>query len=170
LQGDGWTWELSLKTGDWIDRSSPNRPQWRGRYIISAFNKVLAGEIETGKIFEIDENTFTEDGQPIFWEVRAAPIETIGDEVPLNELEIPIVTGRAANHTDEPKIMVDWTKDGSANWSNERVLSLGKRGERNKRVFTTRMGSTRRNGNLVYRIRGTDNHPLEMQAPELRAG
>lgn len=170
LQGAGWTWELSLTSGLWHKRGTYNRPQWRGRYVVSAFNKVLCGEVETGKIFEIDENTFTEDGDPILWEIRATPIETIGDEVPLNELQIPIVTGKAANYTDEPKFMVDWTKDGGAKWSKERVLSLGKKGERNKRVHTERMGSTERNGNLVFRFRGSENHPLETQAPMLGAG
>lgn len=170
LQGDGWTWELSLSTGLWHERSSYRRPQWRGRYPISAFGKVLLGELETGKIFEVAENVYTEDGDPIQWEIRAQPVETMPDEVPLNGLEIPIVTGQAANYTDEPQIMVDWSKDGGATWSHERRLSLGKRGERNKRVHTERMGSTARNGNLIFRFRGSGNHPLEAQSPMLDAG
>ena len=162
LQGSGWTWELSLKSGLWHERETYNRPQWRGRYIISAFDKTLMGEIETGKIYEINAGTLTDGDQPIIAEIRFEPISATPNGVSIDYAQFEISTGYTSSYTEDAVIMFDWTKDGGATWSQARHLSLGKKGERVKRVKTHRLGEMKETGNWVGRLRLSDTHDLEI--------
>ena len=162
LHGAGWTWELSLKTGLWHKRETYGRDQWRGRHIVSAFDKTLMGEDETGKIYEITSSSLTDGDQPILSEVRFEPADAAPSGVSIDWAQFEIATGYAGDYTSEPVIMFDWTKDGGATWSSERHLSLGKRGERAKRVKTHRLGEMREHGNWVGRLRLSEAHDLEL--------
>jgi len=56
----------------------------------------------------------------------------------------------------QPKASIDWSNDGGSTWSNERILGVGRVGQRWYRLKTERLGSAR---DRVYRLRMDGEHP-----------
>lgn len=54
---------------------------------------------------------------------------------------------------EDPKLMLEWSDDNGATWSNQRTASLGKVGEYQTRVKFHRLGQSR---NRVFRISISD--------------
>lgn len=53
----------------------------------------------------------------------------------------------------DPKLVIDWSDDHGRNWSNGRVVQMGRVGEYKRRVKTYRLGQAR---DRVYRVTISD--------------
>jgi Phage stabilisation protein len=115
----------------------------------------LVGDTESGKVFALDKEVFTDDGNEIVTELITM-VDKLGQSfLFFNELIIDIETGMGNNLApgDDPKIGVCWSDDAGHSWSNWRFTSIGKIGRYGTVVRYDMLGSAR---NRVWWFRVTD--------------
>ena len=140
------TWVYDVSTGFWHRRTSyPDNGRWRANCYAYFAGKHLVGDHSNGVIYELDFDTFTDDGEEILRK-RIAPVVTSeGKDLTHSQLEVffepgvGIVTGQGS----DPQAMLRWSDNGGHTWSNEHWRSPGKIGEYDYRAVWNRLGSGR---------------------------
>lgn len=125
---------------------------YRAKDFCYCYGQWRVGDTLESKLGVIDDSVTTQYGNVIGWQFDTEIIYNASKGVLVNQLEIVGLFGRAEVGAD-PTIFVSWTNDGVI-WSDERVLHIGKIGERGKRP------EIRQNGRFsnwrAYRIRGAN--------------
>lgn len=139
------TWVYDISTGYWHERQSLNSNQeakeWRASHYISFAGKNIVGDNQTGKLYELDLDTYTEDGTTIISKVVTSTAfddyrrDFIGELALVMDTGIGINTGQGSN----PEIMMRTSIDGGKTWSNELRQDLGEQGQYEKEVFWNRV-------------------------------
>jgi len=143
----GRTYCFDAATNGWHDRQSGTSQVpavWKVANVTAAFGKLYAG-FTLGRLCELDMDTFDEAGEPIRRVVRTAPFYADGKRAIMNvvELECELGVGTISGQGGDPQVMLRWSDDGGATWSNERSASMGERGVRGRRVLFRRLGAFR---------------------------
>lgn len=137
------TWVFELSTGSWHRRTSyPNNGRWRAN-CYTYFNKThLVGDHSNGKIYELDLDTFTDDGEAIKRKRITPIVRAAGKKIFVNYLEIFIESGvgLVSGQGSDPQMMLRFSRDGGRTWSNEIWRRAGKIGERELRTIWRRLG------------------------------
>lgn len=161
------TWVFDVSTGLWHERAYRDPGSallWRHRSNCHAFfnGKHVVGDYADGRLYELDLDTYDDDGDPMKW-IRSWRAIPPGKNDPMkttfhNGLQIDCETGvgLVTGQGSDPKIMLRWSDDGGHNWSNEHQMSMGAIGKTRARAFRGRLGSTKKGGDRVYEISGTD--------------
>lgn len=150
------TWVYDASNGMWHERRSyPSEGRHRANCYARFLGKHMVGDWQQGKIYELDMDTYTDDGEEI---VRQFASQPINDELKLIfynwlVLDCEAGVGLREGQGDDPQAMLRWSNDGGHTWSNEHWASMGKIGEYGRRVRWTRLGSGR---NRVWQVRITD--------------
>jgi hypothetical protein len=144
IQDPDLAWSLRETYGIGIDRAICHT---------FAFNKHLVGDSQSGKIFELDENTHTDGGEAIAWSRTTAHI--IGDykRVKHKEVVLNFQTGVGLNGNDDPLVFLTYSDDGGHSYITPREASLGVIGQRKNRVMFSRLGQSR---DRVYKVFGSE--------------
>ena len=144
-----------LTTGLWHERISDGESRWRANVYADFAGAQLVGDFETGDIYELDQETYSDNGSTILREVIAPPIHGGGVRVFQSELYIDTETGigLTSGQGSDPQWMLDWSDDGGATWSNEIWGPGGALGNRKTRLRFTRLGSFYQRS---YRLRLSD--------------
>ncbi len=170
---DKATYAYDLNTGFWHELSYriPSTgviTQHRGRFQILAFGKNLVSDFETGTIYELSNEIYTDNGAPVI-RCRRAPVASLGkSRVSFNKLELNMQTGVGLSGTGEgsdPKISMRFSDDNAHTWKNYYTRTIGKIGEYMKQVMFNRLGSTR-NGR-VFEIYCNEPVPIRIISAEL---
>lgn len=143
----GFTVAYDCATTKWHHRqsgTSMTRAAWKVRCIAPGFGRILAG-IDTGRVCDVDMDTYTEAGDAIRRAGRTPPIFGDGKRVRMSEaeLECELGVGLSTGQGSDPQVMLRWTDDGGTSWSNERWASIGRTGERRNRATYHRLGQFR---------------------------
>ena len=77
-----------------------------------------------------------------------------------------LVSVETAQGTD-PQVMLRWSDDGGFTWGSEHWRSMGKIGEKWRRVIWRRLGMTTKTRDRVYEISGTDPVKINIMGAEL---
>jgi hypothetical protein len=137
------TWVYDASTSLWHQRASDGaNSRWRGNCHTYFDNKHLIGDYQNGKIYYIDNEKYTDDGTAIT-RVRACPTISVERRYLSYlrlRLEAEVGVGLATGQGSDPQIMMRYSNDHGQTWSNELWRSLGKIGERNKRVQWNLLG------------------------------
>jgi hypothetical protein len=145
LSCDDWTKVYDGKTGFWHDRKSYGLNRWRVSQVTRFGNKLIAGDYDTGALYEMSERLYDEAGNYLVKEIITPTVHAFPHGVTFHALFLDIVLGVGLNstntHAAEPKILIDWSDDGGASWSVAREKSLGALGQRNIRVRINRLGT-----------------------------
>ena len=153
---DNKTLELNMTTGFWNTRAS-GAADARHRGNCSAFfnGKWIVGDYENGKLYEVDYDTYTENGDYMRAVRRAQAVHQNRERVFHHELEIEFETGVgiAVGQGSDPQAMLRYSDDGGHTWGNERWASMGKTGEYSQRVKWNRLGQSR---NRIYEVSVSD--------------
>ncbi|KKM67602.1 hypothetical protein LCGC14_1469490, partial [marine sediment metagenome] len=152
------TWVYDVSTDEWHERASfpsPYDNKWRGNCYAFFDNKRLIGDHTNGKIYEMDLDTFADDGNTLKAIRQCQMIHSDRKWVFIDRLEIDHETGvgLVKGQGSDPKVVLDWSDDGAKTYSNEHWRDLGKIGEYTKRTYWNRQGRSR---NRVYRETITD--------------
>lgn len=130
--------------------------------------KVLVGDYENGKIYELDLDTYTDDGQPIR-RLRRAPhlVEDLQRQY-FDELQIQFQpgVGLATGQGSDPQAMLRWSNDGGSTWSKEYWTSIGKVGRYKNRAIWRRLGMAR---DRVFEVAITDPVKAVIVSANLKA-
>lgn len=145
---DGPTFGYDAVTKLWTRRESFGLKRWRLNTLVKWQNKWIGGDFQSGRLFQLDWNEFTEAGVPMVAERTSPPTHADQNRITAPFAELLFDTGHG--HTEDHEVMLDYSNDGGRNWTNTRRRSLGATGEYRKRVTIFRLGQFR---NRVWRIR-----------------
>lgn len=150
------TWAYDVTTGLWARRSTGTM---RRRYLaqcgINIWGKAYIGGYDDGNIYELDLNTYTDNGETIVSERTCQTIHSGRKFIAFHDLEIEfeagvgLVTGQGSN----PQAMLQWSNDGGHTWSNEHWVSIGAIGNYTARAIWRRLGIARQR---IFRVRISD--------------
>lgn len=140
------TFELNLTTGLWNTRASGySDARHRGNCSTCFRGKWIIGDYNNGKLYELDYNSFTEDGETMRAVRRAQVVHKNRNRLFHHELEVEFEAGVgiAVGQGSNPMVMLRYSDDGGHTWSNERTASLGLIGEYDNSVKWNRLGSSK---------------------------
>lgn len=140
------TW--SSKASDTDDRNG----QHRSTHHVFIFNKHLVGDVSSGRILELDWDTYTDDGDTITRIRRSKSIHMEDQAVRHQALWVDMEEGVGDFVTTDPQIMMRF-RDDSGLWSNEKWRSIGAVGEYGTRIVWRMLGRSR---DRVYELKITD--------------
>lgn len=144
------TWVFDLKEKAWHKRayfSNGQYGRYRPRVYTRAFNKHLVGDYETGDIYEMTPDVFTDaHGVPLRRQRISSYITDDERMLRYNKLTIDADTGiglpvAPGQPGFDPQLIMRYSLNRGKNWSNERNASLGKLGQTDTRVIFSQMSS-----------------------------
>lgn len=164
------TWVFDLTTKLWHERAYTRNGQLerhRADCHAFAYGRHYVGDYANANLYELSETTFTDDGSPIS-RIRVAPHVTAGDRrifysTFLLDIEAGVGLDGVGQGTD-PKVILQFSDDGGHAWKNEIWGSMGKIGERRRRVKWERLGNAR---DRVFRVTVTDPVRVVLLGAEL---
>ena len=162
------TWCYDLSTNMWHERSfyNPSLHKHEHHRVMTHcfFNGVhYVGDRDDGRVYMLDHNEYTDDGQKIVRE-RITPVSNPhGARMIFDEVEIIMQVGQEGN--TNPHIIFDWSDDKGRTWSKDRQESIGAAGEYRKRVIFRRLGQS---FGRVFRVRITDTARLVVVGAKAR--
>jgi hypothetical protein len=152
------TWAYDASTKQWFQwswRDPATNLDHRDRSVCHVFanRKHLVGDWETGKIYSLEPDVYTDNTDPIrrLRRTQTLPRGFFGD------LLVDMETGVANADCADPSIMLRYSNDNGHSWSNEKIKQIGATGEYGKRVKFGPTGFSK-NGR-VWEISMTD--PVE---------
>jgi hypothetical protein len=157
------TWVFDSSTNMWHQRAwrdpaSNQLKRHRAQCQMTFAGLTIVGDWERGLLYVLDPDYYTDNGDPIA-RIRTCPHLSDPDYrwQFYDSLQIDMQTGVGLDGGvvpgSDPKAMLQWSDDGGYSWSNELWASIGKIGERRKRVRWTRLGKSR---DRVFQVTITD--------------
>ncbi len=145
--GDAQTWVYDSISGLWhewlyYDSTEEEFFGHLGRCGSFTAGKTLVGSRVDGRIWELDTETYTDDGDAI-WRVRRAPhIAAEGQLFTYHNFQLDMEVGNAPAGIT-PTMYLRYSNDGGVTWSDYLPCSAGESGEYKHRVVWRRLGSAR---------------------------
>lgn len=147
------TWAYDLNTGLWAQRAYRNTSSGvleRHRAQTHAlFNGAhIVGDYADGRLYRLDMDTFTDDGNPIYRERTWAQIEAENRWIRFDRGELIAemgvgLSGDPSAPGADPQVNLCWSDDGGRNWGNNHARSAGRIGAFRNRALWQRMGRAR---------------------------
>lgn len=151
----GWTWEYNVLTGVWHRRDSYGLAYWRAQHTVRWLNRWLTQDITTtGAIFEIVDGLFWEDSGRLRSRFESGPIKQFpaAVRIPSVDIDCTVALGKVgvpSPFETNPAVMVSWSHDGGANWSNPLARSLGQIGRFATKVTVNNLGRSTHQGTRI---------------------
>lgn len=116
---------------------------------------VLVGDYQNGKIYQLNDSVYTDDGGVIKRVRRAPHLVADFQRMFFEELQIQFQpgVGLSVGQGYDPQAMLRWSDDGGATWSQEYWRGIGKIGAYKNRCIWRRMGWAR---DRVFEVVVTD--------------
>jgi hypothetical protein len=166
------TWVYDASTDLWHERAylgTFSLERHRADAHVVAYGENVVGDYESGKIYALDQDTYTDNGTSIA-RVRRAPHLTHSlNRVKHTSFQLDMETGvgtSGAGQGVDPQVMLSWSDDGGHTWSAELWSAAGKIGQRKTRVIWRRLRSAR---DRVYEVRITDPVKVVLIGAEIGA-
>ena len=148
------TFCLDVSTGLWAEWQTFNKLDWNPIGFTNAFNKRLVGDQRNNKIYELDLDTFTDDGGIIAREGISQPIFSPDQSLSKHSFfRLDVESGVGLTDGSDPIVRLSWSNDDGVKFNNPKSRSLGKIGKTRTRVFWRRLGLSR---SRIYKFRCTD--------------
>jgi len=123
----------------WHERQSGERDaEWRVSSVMMAYDKILVGDLQSGKIGVLDADVKTEYGNPIFRQRSSKPFS--GDGMPVFAGELALTMESGVGSDIEPIVRLDWSDDGGRTFGSELQRGFGKVGEYESIPIWRRLG------------------------------
>jgi hypothetical protein len=165
--GTDWTRAYDAATQFWHERKSWQIDYWRARFPVRAWNKWIFQDALSGKLLELDDDAFDEDGDPLIWGMDTQTLVSPTGAGRIDWIRIDFLTGRgrvvSTDQGYDPILMLSWSVDGGNTFSANRNLKLGKSGQYATRVRSRRLGRFADKG-VVFRLRVSDPVPRAIAA------
>lgn len=162
---DGQTFGYDFSTKLWHRRESYGLDRWRLNTLTYWNGKWVGGDFQRGRLYVLNWNTYTENGQPLVAERVTGPLHSDQSRFSVNYAELIFDTGTAAFGV-EHEALLSYADDSGHNFKNWKSRSLGERGQYGKRVRYHQLGQTL---NRVWRIRVASNGKRDLLGAVLQA-
>jgi hypothetical protein len=143
------TWCYDIATQMWHKWLYTNNlgqyERCRGNCAAVFQGNVLVGDYSNGKIYKLERNIYTDDGQNVK-RLRRAPHLTVDlQRQYFEELQLQFQpgVGLSTGQGDDPQAMLRWSSDGGSTWSSEHWTTIGKIGKYTNRAIWRRLGTAR---------------------------
>ena len=141
------TFEINTITGKWNERKSQivnskgltEVIRWRINSIVTAYNKVLCGDSQDGRIGAVEVDTYSEYNSNIVRSFATQPLSDQGNSVTVSQVELTMESGVGNLEALNPKIMMDFSHDAKI-YSNELWRDVGGVGYYSQRSIWRRLG------------------------------
>jgi hypothetical protein len=153
---EGYTWAYDFTTGLTHRRESGDLGFWRVGSSVLFNNKLYGGDLLNGKIYELDQENKTEDGE-IMKRVLVTPTVSFPVDWTLPYAELEMEVGQVTDPNAEPVMLVEYSKDGGYNYTSHQPVELGNFGELRKRVALRQFGRIVRHQDFILRFTVTDD-------------
>jgi len=138
--------------------------QYRARNFVRCYDKWLCGDPTSSAHGFTTEEISSHYGELVGWDFSTQIVYNEGRGAIFHELELVALTGRSALGAD-PVIFTQYSTDGMT-WSQEKAISAGKQGERNKRLVWFQQGAMRHW--RIQKFRGTSDAHISIARLEAR--
>jgi hypothetical protein len=157
VQGPQWCWEYDTTLQSWHERKSHLVEYWRAKFPIAAFGMWICGDRKSGNLAVVDGLTNTEFGDPLLIQIETGPMGAFPNKMRINGIELYLTkgvgkaTGADPLETD-PDISIQISRDGGQNWSNPRIVKIGRQALTDGRVRSAIWGQAQNQG-VRWRLR-----------------
>lgn len=134
LNTDAGSWSYDVATSAWAERESIGLNYYRLGCAAEAYGKSLVGDNQTGKIYELDLDSYTENGSAIPLTIELPPIGDGVNRLTLYSFETFMETGVGDLVTTAPQAILSFSKNGGRSWSTEMWRTMGAQGEYSTRA------------------------------------
>lgn len=138
-------------TGELMRHRSNCHAMFNGRHIV--------GDWQNGKLYELDLNTYTDDGDAIL-RLRSCPVISQNQyRLFFTSLQIDIQAGvgTPTGQASAPRVMLRYSDDSGHTFSNRRTVTMGKTGEYSARARFNQLGAGR---NRIFEMSVSDPVPV----------
>lgn len=149
-EGSG-TWIYDAATQLWHERLSHGGTRWRARGYAFVYGLHLVGDYSTGKVYRLDYENHTENGDLLVSELIFPPIHAESERFRVHRVVLDMEHGETAPY-GESQVRLD-ISDDSQDWQTVGYGSMGATGARVNRTVWRRLGQHR---NLHMRFRISD--------------
>lgn len=158
------TWAYDAATQLWAERAfrTENNQFEQVRDSCHCFyqRKHLVGDRENGNIYELDPETYTDNGSVIpriksFQHISQANVIQF-----FRRITLDMQAGVGSEMGSDPKVSLRWSDDGGNTWSSPLHRSLGRAGEYTLKPFFDRLGRGR---DRVFEVSTTAMGPVTLQ-------
>lgn len=141
------TFEFNTTTSRWNERKSQivngkgviETIRWRANSIVTAYGKVLCGDVKDGRIGSVEIDTYSEYNGEIIRTMATQPFSDLGEAMTVPQLEATFESGVGDLVTIDPQVRMSTSPDGRC-FSDELMRSTGKIGEYYKRATWNKLG------------------------------
>lgn len=151
------SWVYDLTTQIWCERAYMNESgQFEphlGSTCIYAFDKHLVGDRRNGNIYELSDEVYDDNGEPLVAERIYTHTSMNSERFNINRLTIDLEGGVGLEDGSDPMVMMRFSRDGAKTWGNWRTESMGKTGENRRKARFRRLGYAEQ---MTFNVRITD--------------
>jgi hypothetical protein len=170
------TWVYDLSTKAWHERASWKNGQWahyHGRVYARAFNKDLVGDPQTGAIYEMSPNLYTDVDLPLRRVRTCSYLTQEMRNLRYSQVTVDCDTGVGLDVAPDqpgydPQLIMRYSDNRGETYGNERQASLGKVGQNNVRCIYNNNGASRIGKTFEFTV--TDPVPWNPNTAYLRIG
>lgn len=167
---EGKTWCFDAATGQWHERayrtSGNELIRHRSNCHVFYERKHLVGDFEDGKVYELDLETCSDNGDVIRRVKGFQHFVSDGKRQRFDRFELDMQCGVGNADDEDPQVWMRWSDDGANTWSSTLTRSIGKVGEYNKRVVFNRLGMGR---DRVFEVSTTAKAKIVLQGAFMQA-
>ena len=166
------TWCYDVASGMWHKWLYTNDlgqyERARGNCCAVFQGQVMVGDYANGKVYKLDKNNYTDDGQHVRRLRRAPHLVSDFQRQYFDELQIQFQpgVGLATGEGEDPQAMLRWSDNGGSTWSNEYWTSIGRMGKYANRAIWRRLGWAR---DRVYEVTISDPVKAVIVSANLKA-
>jgi hypothetical protein len=131
--------------------------RWPARGVIVTSSKVYVGDYASGNVYELDPETYTDNGAILRRERTVPYISNENQWLFLDQFEVGVQAGvgLSSGQGSDPTLTLEVSRDGARTWVNAGTASAGALGNYTARAIWRRLGRSR-SDRLVLRVTQTD--------------
>jgi hypothetical protein len=141
----GKSWLYDGRSEAWSVLTTGNEgARHLAQYGVAYRGKMRVSDYQTGQIYTLDPDIYTDNGQTIRREIVGRHIFR-GDPMSVSEMwiDMEMGVGNVTAPGNDPQVMLQTSKDGGHTWSNELWHSIGPQGVYQRRAVFRRLGRAR---------------------------
>lgn len=127
------TWVYDMATKLWHERAWMDddgvEHRIRPSYALNAYNQIVAGDFENGKIYTWEIDVFTDAGDPIMRRRGFPHVISSGKMVSYDSFIADMEVGTGGDGADPPKLLLRWSDTRGASWGNTVEITWGATGD-----------------------------------------
>jgi hypothetical protein len=149
------SWLYDGLTNCWSQLKSNGIERHRAEMGVNYLDRIIVTDFENGNLYRLNPDSYTDNGEPIAFEVTSRHVERDDLRVIVDKLQLDMETGvgLALGQGVNPQVMMSVSKDGGHTFGTEQWCDMGAIGEFRQRAIWRRLGQAR---DWVFKFRITD--------------